>query len=353
MRRAVPKPKLRWFQYSLRTLLLLTLLCVIVLKAGLEWQRRRRMEIARNWARACLDQDYPDCGQMRWDKPWPPLPACPASLDETLRPIILTMAVTRLESPRERIAGLRILLESSPATALAMLREALRDERDPQVKAVELRLVGLYRDATAADMVFHYLDDADAMVRAAAADALGLIHCPAYPIYPFRLFRDVNPFTSDPPIDVGPLFAWVMDQGKPPPVRNIIDDCLPMNVIELPAAMRAALETMMLHGPSSEERMAAARALLAWPPADYRLRVAEWGVWINDGGQLKLVQSVLDEIPPFVHRTGNTVASLSDRLNPIIDDHQADHALYGRPAAGGRRGGPHRAGAALVRLSSA
>ena len=91
-----------------------------------------------------------------------------------------------------------------------------------------------------------------------------------------------------------------------------------MNVIELPAAMRAALETMMLDGPSSEERMAAARALLAWPPADYRLRVAEWGVWINDGGQLKLAQSVLDEIPPFVHRTGNTVASLSDRLNPIM-----------------------------------
>ena len=46
---AVPKPKLRWFQYSLRTLLLLTLLCAIVLKAGVEWQRQRRMEIARKW----------------------------------------------------------------------------------------------------------------------------------------------------------------------------------------------------------------------------------------------------------------------------------------------------------------
>ena len=61
---ASPKLKRRWFQYSLRTLLLPTLLCAIVLKAGLEWQRRRRMEIARNWANACLDQDYPDCGRM-------------------------------------------------------------------------------------------------------------------------------------------------------------------------------------------------------------------------------------------------------------------------------------------------
>ena len=41
-------------------------------------------------------------------------------------------------------------------------------------------------------------------------------------------------------------------------------------------------------------------------------------MWINDGGQLKLAQAVLDEIPPFVHRTGNTLASLSDRLNPIL-----------------------------------
>ena len=315
---AMPKPKLRWYQYRLRTLLLLALLCAIALKAGLEWQHRRRMEIARNWARACLDQEYPDCGRMERDKPWPPLPACPAPLDETLRPIILKMAVTQLESPRERIAGLRILLESSSATALAMLREALRDERDPQVKAVELRLVGLYRDATTADMVFHYLDDADARVRAAAADALGLIHCPAYPIYPFRILWDANKFKGDPPIDLGSVLEWVMDQGKPRPDRNINDCLLPMNVIELPAAMWAALETMMLDGPSSEERMAAARALLAWPPADYRLRVAEWGVWINDGGQLKLAQAVLDEIPPFVHRTGNTVASLSDRLIPIM-----------------------------------
>ena len=30
--------------------------------------------------------------------------------------------------------------------------------------------------------------------------------------------------------------------------------------------------------------------------------------------QLKLVQSVIDEVPQFVHRTGNTARSLADRL---------------------------------------
>jgi hypothetical protein len=57
--------------------------------------------------------------------------------------------------------------------------------------------------------------------------------------------------------------------------------------------------------------------LLSWPPENYKLRVAEWGVWINDGGKLKLMQSVLDEIPPFVHRTGNPIGDFKDRINQI------------------------------------
>ena len=256
---AVPKPKLRWFRSSLRTLLLLTLLSAIVLKAGLEWQRRQRMEIAQKWAQACLDQEYPDCGRDgSATSPGRPCQRARAPLDETLRPIILKMAVTRSKSPRERIAGLRILMESSPATALAMLREALRDERDPQVKAVELRLVGLYRDATAADMVFHSWTTPTLRFarrrRCPGTDPLpGVRHIPVYPRL-LRAYHDA--FASDPPIDTDSLFEWVIDQGKPPPVRNI-SECLPMNVIELPAAMRAALETMMLDAPAVKS---------GWPP---------------------------------------------------------------------------------------
>ena len=48
--------------------------------------------------------------------------------------------------------------------------------------------------------------------------------------------------------------------------------------------MRTTLETMMLRGATSDERVAAARALLGWPPAHYRFRVAEWGMWINCDG---------------------------------------------------------------------
>ena len=74
----------------------------------------------------------------------------------------------------------------------------------------------------------------------------------------------------------------------------------------------------MLQAAGAEEREAAARALVCWPPEGYGLRVAEWGVWIDSGGELKLVQSVLDEIPPFVHRVGDSVESMANRVNRIM-----------------------------------
>ena len=70
----------------------------------------------------------------------------------------------------------------------------------------------------------------------------------------------------------------------------------------------------MLTGATSAEREAAARALLLWPPPNYELRVAEWGVWSSgDAGQIALIASQLAEIPPFVHRTGDPIDTLGDR----------------------------------------
>src|SRR5207253_8381742 len=80
---------------------------------------------------------------------------------------------------------------------------------------------------------------------------------------------------------------------------------------KIPLATRNRLEQVMLHGATVEERTAAARALVAWPPDDYSLRVAEWGVWIdNDSGPL-IVAKVLEENPPFVHQVGNARKSVA------------------------------------------
>jgi hypothetical protein len=312
---APPKQRLRWYQYSLRSLLILTLLVAIGLKLTVVWTKHRRMKIAQAWVEACLDQQYPDLNKTpeSWDKM--PVPAgCPAPLDTPERLIVLRLAATELESPRQRFVGLKLLLETEPAEGLPMLREVLDTERDAEVRAWGLRLLGLCRDKESVDRVFACLADKDARVRAAAADALGLIHCPAYRVP--QHYPDVAILTSNPPIDAGWLIKTVFFKGKPGSGIIPLDRHLPNSVIELPESMRAALETMMLQGATSDERIAAARALVGWPPAHYRLRVAEWGVWINDGGQLKLVQSVLDEIPKFVHRTGNKAASLADRLVP-------------------------------------
>ena len=49
-----------------------------------------------------------------------PMPECPATLDDAERIIVLKLAVTQLKSPRERIAGLRILAESRPEEVQAL-----------------------------------------------------------------------------------------------------------------------------------------------------------------------------------------------------------------------------------------
>jgi hypothetical protein len=75
---------------------------------------------------------------------------------------------------------------------------------------------------------------------------------------------------------------------------------------------------LMTEGQTVEEREAAARALLPWPPRQYALRYAEWGVWLSTGSEIKVLRKVFDEMPPFVHRTGNPAAAFDQRIRPVI-----------------------------------
>jgi hypothetical protein len=73
---------------------------------------------------------------------------------------------------------------------------------------------------------------------------------------------------------------------------------------------------MMTDGATTEEREAAARALVRWPPpAPYRFRLAEWGVFnIDASGATRVMEEQLAEVPPFVHRTGDAAASFLPRM---------------------------------------
>ncbi len=225
----------------------------------------------------------------------------------------LRAAVVGLPQPDQRMTGLRLLIEDCPAAALPILTEAVSRERDGEVRSVELRLIGLHRRSDTVDLLRKFLSHGNADTRAAAADAIGLVHAPAYdaglaePV--FLSWPAV--MSGNTQIDIGPLALLRANPVSQSPVSLL-------GPTPLDGSVRSALETMMLTGATLAEREAAARSLLAWPPDNYQLRVAEWGVWINNGGQLKLVQSVLDEIPPFVHRTGNPLSEFAGRVNQIM-----------------------------------
>jgi hypothetical protein len=108
----------------------------------------------------------------------------------------------------------------------------------------------------------------------------------------------------EPPIYIGPLLSAAGDQ--------------PREAMVLDPQVRVRLEQMMLAGTSDIERTAAASALVNWPPENGQFRFAEWGVWLDDAGELKLAKSVLDEIPPFVHQTGNPLREFQNRVSQIM-----------------------------------
>jgi len=224
-------------------------------------------------------------------------------------------AVIQLPRAELRMVGLKLLMEYSPDAALPILSEAVVRESDSHVRAMELRLIGLHRVTNTSDLLFGFMTHPDASTRAAAADAIGFLHQPTFPFPMFgRGFLGSSVAATDGSAPINLLPFVILHQKNqtvwpPPPIDELVS---------LGGNVRDALERMMLTGSSTEEREAAARALVGWPPKQYQLRVAEWGVWISDDGQLKLLQSVIDEIPAFVHRTGNPLTEFNSRINHIM-----------------------------------
>lgn len=254
----------------------------------------------------------------------------PGDLSELELLTTLRAAVMQLPRPTQKMTGLQLLIEEYPESALPILVDAVSAEPDPEVRALELRLIGLHRDPDTVNLLRGFLTHADAPTRAAAADAVGLVHAPAFDV----------PLTGEDSWWAGPNAT----KGRVQISLGRLKPYLPLfshralaelkNVAPFDAGVRSTLERMMLEGPSSEEREAAARALLTWPPDVYALRVAEWGVWINVAGELKLTKSVLDEIPPFVHRTGNPLAEFSGRVRQMgIITKPIIHITVDRPMA--------------------
>jgi hypothetical protein len=246
---------------------------------------------------------------------------------------LLRLGLTALPEVKQRTAALGALVALQPEAIPAVLAAVAPGEKDPVLRAAEVLVLGLTRDPKVVPALRTMLKDGDARVRASAADALGIVHQPSYPIAITRAFdwtmfggdREKAPCggnaaitATDPPICIEPLIK-LSRYGTTQPKVLEMDHKMKDDLKELPAEVRDELLAVLLGGKETVEREAAARALVAWPPAKYKLRLAEWGVWIAGAdGDLVLPQSILDEIPPFVHRTGNAVGSLADRVNQIM-----------------------------------
>jgi HEAT repeat protein len=169
------------------------------------------------------------------------------SLTSDDQEVILRSAVLQGCSPHARAVAVKLLVDSRKLPeAFPTLLTAVSTERDAGLRATEVRLLGMTRDARAVALLVSLMHDADAGVRVAAADALGICHSPIWP-----LDRDAGAHfvevQSDPPIRV----VWT-------PWRDGLPNAQAGDA-------RGVLEGMMVSAGTREEREAAARALVNWP----------------------------------------------------------------------------------------
>lgn len=271
------------------------------------WQER----VGRRWIARVMAPN-PRSSPYGYDPRYDPWRRSPVKLSPAQAALALSHLIVDLPTNNERFAVLGMLTEGAGRAALPSLTHAAENERDQSLLAWEIRLIGLCRDPQTAKFLIDRLQDSRPGIRAAAADAVGILRHPSYSIYVPDGFWICDPLALDtkPLIYVGGIVSAV--SSSPGFAFNggwAEHDLLVDPAIGIEPGVRATLEKMMLGGAAPEEREAAARALVDWPPDRYRLRVAEWGVWINNDGHMALAQSLLDEIPPFVHRTGNPVSS--------------------------------------------
>ena len=209
---------------------------------------------------------------------------------------VIGAVISDFPRPGRRAQILSVLVGEAKQDALPGLLRAADGESDPLVLAQELHVISLFRNPQTASLFTRYLTDTRAEVRAAAADGIGILHHPTYDI-PFR--------------DRGYSGQWIAIDGNPTInlANNSNDIVVNRHLNDPPVAIDPSVQTALLHmmtdGPTAQERETAARAIVIWPPDNYKLRVAEWGVWIDLGGHLSLAKSLVSETPPFVHRTGN------------------------------------------------
>lgn len=231
---------------------------------------------------------------------------------------LLMKSLRWLPTSERRNCVLKIIAEQFPDEAHDLFIQISQRTDHELLKRNAILLSSIFRMEEDITYYESFLDNENRLVRSAAIDAIGVVHHPTFPMP--AGFDDTNVFVafeSKPRINLRLLVDQYVqtEQGwrkgaiawKDPSKRK------------LRPATKQKIQDLLLNDPDSEVRSAAARAARNWNPSDCKLRVAEWGVWINEGESLTLAQSIIDEIPPFVHQVGNDMASIKKgRTNSLI-----------------------------------
>lgn len=291
-----------WLSFNL-----LTLMAIITAVALFFIWRQHRLEkqAIDQWIDAVLAaSDNPALPYVRYNAQ---SIQCPAKLSESQQFNFLFKSLNRQTTSERRNCVLKIFAEHFPERAHeAFLEIAATTEHIP-LKRNAILLAGLYRIEADVNDFKQYLDHEDPLIRAAAIDAIGIIYKPSFQI-PVGKNSNLVVLNSRPNIDLTPIKRHVFGDQNTWPGEfqwpSVAD-------LDVPEKLQQLVLDRLLNDKDAGVRAAAARLLRNHVPDDYQLRIAEWGVWINDNEHLVLTRSILDEIPEFVHRTNDSIDDIA------------------------------------------
>lgn len=205
-----------------------------------------------------------------------------------------------------QLAALLIIADQYPRQGHDVLVSIFRRAVDPRLQITAMRVIAIYRNVNDIDLWMPFLDSDDEDTRIAAIESIGIIQCPD-----LIRFRDEFHDNKRMPGLVTSNDDWgkLTARFKTLIPGMIVNQPEHDSVTQLDDNVRSRLAEMAISDPSMDVRFVAKTALSCWADTK-RFRFAEWGVWINDGGDLSFLKSIIDEIPPFVHRTNDSVLEL-------------------------------------------
>ena len=319
----------RW-GFSLAFLLCVVAVCAV---ASHVYQRKQERTLIENWTEDVLVSSSsffnsfsdPFFSSVPDFRPTP----CPKKITKDLQLRLLVRNVHGLDVDHQQ-AVLQIIAQQFRPESRAVFKSLLNESTSVETRKNLIRLIALHRYSEDAGLLKPLLDSPDPEIRAAAIDGIGWIHQPN--------LTWLKPDKHNKP----KLHFMFFEPGKSSGLRVELTSFRPADeysdlqnipIVELDDSVRSLILNAAINDEFENVRTAAKTALMVWP-RNKKLRFAEWGVWINDGGQLQWLKSIVDEIPPFVHQITDSVRSLEEtRMNTVdLIDKPVIHVTVDQPA---------------------